>query len=389
MKRIGLIVLTFSLLLAACGGESAVCTDALGCVTVASGEALTIAAMLTLSGPDAPYGIDALRGVELAIADRGKVLNREVELIQEDELCSPEGGKAAAERLALNGDVIGVIGATCSGASEAAAKILGQAGMTMISPSSTAASLTEEKTRQPGFLRTIYNDKSQAGAVAEFVYVALGARKMAVIHDGSAYSQGLAEEACAVFEGYGGTCVAQFQMKSGSSPQGALDHVKLFEPEVLYYPLYTVDGVAITKLAVKSGLGKAALISSDGLLSKDFVSQVEAEAQGMYLSGPSVSKIDPSFYEKYEARYHEKPIAVYAAQAYDAAMILFDAIEKAGKKQGGTIVISRQALRSALFATRNFHGLSGILTCSTLGDCAIPNIVINQVRGLEFDPVYP
>lgn len=389
MKNIAVIILIFSLALSACGGGSAACNDPLGCVTVASGQPLTIAAMLTLSGSNAPLGIDALRGVELAIADRGQVANREVALIQEDDLCSPDGGQAASERLAQNAAVIGVIGATCSGASGTAAKVLTDAGMVMISPSSTAASLTADGMHQEGFLRTIHNDTSQAGSVAKFVYVALGARTMAVIHDGSPYSQGLAEEACAEFKGYGGKCVAQYQIESGASPLGALNHIKLFDPEALYYPLYTVDGAAITKQAAKSGLPNAALIGSDGLFSADFVAQAEAEAQGMYVSGPSNLKLDPAFSEKYETRYNEKQIASYAAQAYDATMILFDAIEKVAKKSGGNLVISRQALRDALYATSDYKGLSGTITCSPLGDCAIPNIVIYQVKGLEFEPLFP
>ena len=388
MKRVAILALIASLLLAGCGTMYE-CNDPLSCVTIGSGEPITIAVALTLSGPDAPYGIDALRGVELAIADRGKILNHTIELIQEDEQCSAEGGQAAAERLAQNPSVLGVIGATCSSASEKAAKVLTEAGMVLISPSSSAASLTSTESHQAGFLRTIQNDKSQAKMVAEFAYVALSARTMATIHDGASYSEGLQEDVCAIFEALGGKCVAQYQLKSGTSPQGALKHILLFDPEVLYYPLYTVDGVAVTQQAAAAGLGNTALISSDGLLSTDFISQTEGFSEGMYISGPSVLKIEPSFYEKYEARYGEKPIAVYAAQAYDAAMMLFDAIEAAAKTTGRDIYISRQSLRAALYATKDYVGLSGTLTCSAQGDCAASNVVIYQVRGLGFEPIYP
>jgi branched-chain amino acid transport system substrate-binding protein len=157
----------------------------------------------------------------------------------------------------------------------------------------------------------------------------------------------------------------------------------------LYYPVYTIDGVAVTRQSAEVGLVNTALISSDGLLSTDFVTQTKGFSEGMYISGPSVLKIDSSFYQKYEARYGEKPIAVYAAQAYDAAMMLFDAIENAAKTTSGSLTIPRQALRDALYATKDFKGLSGTLTCSSLGDCAAPNVVIYQVRGLYFDPIYP
>lgn len=388
MKRVAILALIASLLLTGCGSMFE-CTDPLLCVTVGSDEPITIAVALTLSGPDAPYGIDALRGVEIAIADRGKLLNHPIALIQEDDLCSAEGGKAAAERLAQNPDVVGVIGATCSSASETAAKVLTAAGMALISPSSSAASLTSTKSHQQGFLRTIQNDKSQAKMVAEFAYAALGARTMATIHDGTPYSQELSEEACAIFKALGGECAASYQLKGGANPQAALNHIAPFDPEVLYYPLYTTDGVAITKQAANSGLENAALISSDGLLSSDFVSQTPNFSEGMYISGPSVLKIEPSFYEKYEARYGEKPIAVYAAQAYDAAMMLLDAIEAAAKTSGRDIYLPRQNVLAALYATREYQGLSGILTCSSQGDCATPNVVIYQVRGLEFKPIYP
>lgn len=388
MKRIAFLALIVSLLLTACG-ETFDCTDPNRCVTIGSDKPFTIAVVLTLSGPDAPYGIDALRGVELAIADQGKLLNHPIVLVQEDDLCTADGGKTAAERIVQNPDVLGVIGATCSSASETAAKALTEAGLVMISPSSTAASLTSTESHQAGFLRTIYNDKSQSKMIAEFAYLALGARSMATIHDGTPYSEELQDEACAIFEGLGGKCVARYLLESGTSPKGALNHILLFDPEVLYYPLYTTDGVAVTREAAAMGLSNTALISSDGLLSTDFVSQTQDFSQGMYISGPSVLKIDPSFYEKYEARYGEKPIAVYAAQAYDAAMMLFNAIEIAAKTTGRDIYIPRETLRYALFSTKGYEGLSGTLTCSLLGDCAAPNIVIYQVEGLGFNPIYP
>ena len=157
MKQFLLVVLTASLLLTACGGAYT-CMDPLGCVPVKDDGKITIAVALTLSGADAPYGIDALRGVEIAIADYGKVLNHDVELIQEDDQCSAVGGQTAATHLAANPAVIGVIGTTCSSAAVPASKILTDAGLVMISPSSTAASLTSTQSHQAGFLRTIYID---------------------------------------------------------------------------------------------------------------------------------------------------------------------------------------------------------------------------------------
>ncbi len=388
MKRIAIPVVIACLLLVGCGSQFE-CTDSTQCVTIDSEEPITIAVALTLTGPNSQYGIDALRGVEIAIAERGELLNHPIQLVQEDDLCTAEGGQAAAERLSQNPKILGVIGATCSSASETAAKILSEAGVLLISPSSSAASLTSEESHQAGFLRTIQNDKGQARMVADFVYNGLGARSMATIHYSNSYSEELAQEACAIFHGLGGQCVASYIIASGVDPQGALKHIALFNPEVLYYPLHNTDGVAVTQKAAAAGLGNTALIGSDRLLNANFVSQTSGSSEGMYISGPSILNIESSFYAKYKARYGEEPVAVYAAQAYDAVMMLFDAIVLSAKTTGGDISIQRESLLSSLYATRDYKGLSGTLTCSALGDCATPNIVIYQVRGLEIFPVYP
>lgn len=390
MKKTTIWLAVIGILLSACGnGAGYECTDPLGCVVLESGAPIKVGIALTLTGPDSPYGIDALRGVEIAIADRGnRLLSREIELVRADERCEEQGGLEAATALAADPQIVGVIGTTCSNAAVPAAQILSDAGMVLISPSSTAPSLTSVEAHQAGFLRTIYNDKSQGQAVAEFAYEALGVRTMATLHDGGPYSMELQQAACESFEQLGGECLAQMKIESGQDVQPSMEWIAALNPEVLYYPLYTTDGVAVTKLASQL-MTDVVLISSDGLLSADFVAQVRNPAQGIYLSGPAVLEIDPSFLEKYKNRYGETPIAAYHASAYDAVNLLFSAIEKVVTRNGSTLYLPRQALRDTLYGTRDLPGLSGTLTCSSLGDCAAPNIVIYQVRGELFTPIYP
>lgn len=388
MKRGILAIFLLVFVLSACA-PSYTCTDPLGCVEVANGEPILIGAALTLSGPDAPYGVDALRGVEIAISDKGKLLNHPIELLKEDDQCDAQAGEEAAKRLAQNPKLIGVIGETCSSGSIPAARILSEAGMVLISPSSTAPSLTDPQTRQPGFFRTIYNDKVQGTVAADFLFNVLGIRTMVTLHDGTPYSSQLQQAACKAFEELGGDCLAQILIQSGSDPKAVLERVAVLNPEALYYPLYTTDGVAITRAVVEMGLNRLALISGDGLLSTDFIRQTSPASNGMYLSGPALPKYDSAFLQKYVQRYGEQPLATYNAPAYDATMMLFNAIEQVAVRRGNTLYIPRQALREALAATRDLKGLSGTLTCSPYGDCGVPAIQIYQVRGDEFVPIYP
>jgi branched-chain amino acid transport system substrate-binding protein len=59
--------------------------------------------------------------------------------------------------------------------------------------------------------------------------------------------------------------------------------------------------------------------------------------------------------------------------------MLFAAIERvAAKRPDGTLHIGRHALRAALYATKDFAGVTGILTCDEFGDCGYP--VFNVLR---------
>jgi branched-chain amino acid transport system substrate-binding protein len=69
--------------------------------------------------------------------------------------------------------------------------------------------------------------------------------------------------------------------------------------------------------------------------------------------------------------------------------MIFDAIEQVGQTDGaGNLVIGRQALREALYATSGRQGITGSITCNELGDCADPKIAVNHIEGGEYVPVY-
>ena len=138
------------------------------------------------------------------------------------------------------------------------------------------------------------------------------------------------------------------------------------------------------------------LFGADGLLSDTFI--VIAETEGMYFSGPATPT--GTDYEelvgKYEEEFGERPIQAFHAHSYDAANMLFGAIEDvAVEEDDGTVHVDRQALMDALYELEGFEGLTGTLTCDEFGDCADVKIdivqntaghtTIEQVRGNVLD----
>lgn len=362
--------------------------DELGCVDIAPDEPIHIAYWGVLSGADGTLGEDSKRGVEIAIDDKGgKLLDHDILLTTEDALCTPEGGATAATKLATDTSIVALVGSSCSDETVGGIATLTNAGLTTISPSNTRPALTDPN-RGPdyaGYLRTAHSDAFQGKAVAEFAYNVLGVKKAATIHDGSAYAQALQQVFADNFTSLGGEIVAQEAVaKDATDMRPVLTSVAAKAPEFLYYPVFVAAGGYITaQVREIAGLENVKIAGSDGIYTPDFLKAAGPNVKGMYLSSPDFSAFPEgykAFLDKHNAKYGGAPLSVFHAHAYDAANIIFDAIEKVAVKDAdGTIHIGRKALRDAIYATKDFKGITGTLSCSPSGDCGAPVIAVYEV----------
>ena len=191
------LLFSLSLTLTACTRPALTCVDELGCVNLGPNEPIRIARFLASSGPTAFLGIDSRGGIDLALADwDGELLGHAVEWVDYDSGCSREMGRQAAESVIADGSIIAIIGPNCTSAVEGALSFVSRAGLTMISPSATAAHLTEPDRAlngiwQPGYYRTAYNNDWQGQIAAEYAYYVHGARTAAILYDDSPYAESL------------------------------------------------------------------------------------------------------------------------------------------------------------------------------------------------------
>ena len=397
--RVGALGVAALLALSACSaGGAAAPSDELGNITVAAGDPLHIAYWGVLSGADSTLGEDSKRGVEIAIDDKGKkLLDHDISLTQEDGLCTPEGGATAAQKLASDTTIVGLIGSACSDETVGGIKTLTDAGLTTISPSNTRPALTADD-RGPeyaGYARTAHSDAFQGKAVAEWAFNEKGVKTAATIHDGSAYAEALQQVFADEFTALGGEIVAQEAVSKGQTDMSpALTSIAAAKPELLYFPVFVAEGGAIASQAKETpGLEDVIRIGSDGMFTPDFVTAAGAGAEGMFLSSPNFSAFQEgyaSFLEKHQAKYGEAPVSAFHAHAYDATNMLFNAIEKvAVKNTDGSLFIPKKALRDAIFATKDFPGLTGVLSCSPTGDCGAPLIAVYELTAREAGGEWP
>ncbi|HEX9299613.1 MAG TPA: branched-chain amino acid ABC transporter substrate-binding protein, partial [Actinomycetota bacterium] len=390
------------------GGASVDCNAAPGCVTVAAGAPIQIGTLLSVSGDNADLGQDSLYGVELAIdhldgtfdGTPGQIDGHDVQLQQEDDTCSAEGGQAGATKLAANPDIVAVIGTSCSGAALGVAdKTLGDKGIVLLSPSNTNPALTAQGTHNPYYFRTAHNDLIQGLVVADFAVKKLSATTAATIHDESPYTEGLTTAFANAFQKQNGQVVdGEVIDSSQQSYTPVLTKIGQKSPDLLYGPDYTAECALILKQGHQvSGLANTTFMGSDGCFASNFIKLAGSAINGAYYSAPCLSCFQQKdfytneFLPAYKQLAGTAPISAFHAHAYDALNLLAAAIDKAAvKNSDGSLTIPRTALRDAVQGTSNMQGIVTTYTCTDLGDCAsivtigvylAPNLAIEGATG--------
>ena len=359
------------------------CKDAIGCVDIAPDAPIKVGIMQALSGSVSPSGTRYSRCVEMALdAKGGALLGHPVELIREDSQCSKEGGTTAALKIVADPQIIGVVGPTCSSEARSAMPYLSDAGLVMISGSNTSPTLTAVNgVKGPdfhsGYFRTAHNDADVGLAAATFAYQELGIRKAAVIITAAdVYGQSLRDVFNQAFTGMGGKIIYNGEINKGDTDmKPILEAIVKSGAELVFFPIWQPEGDQFVLQSKEvSGFENIKLLNADSLFLGTFVDSVKEAGVGIYFVIPDKPSSEEyqNFVKAYVAKYDQELTTNFDAQAYDAATILFQAIEAVAVKDAdGTLHIGRQALRDYLYNLRGFDGLLGTLSCSEFGDCGL------------------
>ncbi len=361
-----------------------------GVVVIPPDGELVIGVAAALSGEGlTPLGEDIVRGPELVLVTRPTVKIGDAEftiaLDAQDDVCSAEGGQAVANRYVSDERVAAVVGPMCSSACKAAAPIFDQAGYTSVSPSCTDPTLTES-----GFVsfnRTVPTDAFQGKIDAEFIYNELGIRRIATIHDGSPYGEGLVNVVSLAFEELGGEVVASDAVNVGDTDfRGLLDEIATADPELVFFAGFIAEGVRLVNQRFDVGLDEAGFMGTDGVYAGAFIEDAGGAAEGVFVSSPQPSsELYAEFRDAYTEEFGFEPTGPYHANSADALNVILNAIEEVGTVDDeGNLVIDRAELHDAIRATEGYEGLIGEITCDETGECATSAINVYVVKDGEF-----
>lgn len=331
-KVLALTVLAAAIGLAACGKKddgAPAAAKADGALVVKVGHAAP------LTGPQAHLGKDNENGVRLAVDELNskgfEVGGRKVrfELRSEDDQADPRIATTVAKKFVDDGVHV-IIGHLNSGTTIPASRIYHEAGIVEVSPSATNPKYTQQG--YANAFRVMANDVQQGKVLGEFAVKDMGAKKIAIIDDRSAYGQGLADEFEKAVKASGGSVIVrEFTNDKASDFTAILTKIKGKAPDLLFYGGMDGQGAPMTKQMKTLGL-KAKFLGGDGIHTAEFMKLAGAAAEGATASLPGVPleamPKGPEFKQRFEAKYGT--IQLYAPYCYDAVMVVAAAMQRAG-----------------------------------------------------------
>ena len=357
MKRFGILVLCLMVVM--------------GFHSMAVAKTLKIGTLSPLTGPYAQDGTDILQGAKTAVSVFEKAGGipgyDKIEIIPGDSAC--DGGKAtmAANKL-INSGVSGVVGAYCSSATIPASVPLNQANIVQITPASTHTDVTGRGFKQ--IFRMPPRDDVQAWSTVKFLEDGLKIKTLALIDDRQTYTVGLTEN------------ITKFAKEKNKIKIVALEHItpgdkdftavltklKKLNPDVIYMGVYQPEGSLMVRQAKALGI-KSKLLSEDAVFHPKFIEVGGKAAEGTFLTFAKAPDTPErrDFEKTYMKMWNVKTIGSYGYYAYDAAMILLEAIKKAGTTDTNKVV---DTLRNT-----TWNGVTGEIKFDEKGDRKLAHII--------------
>ena len=377
-----LAVVAAAVALAACGKKEeaapAASAPVVDTLVVKIGHVGPTSGPIAHLGKDNEFGarmaIDELNAAGVMIGDKKATF----ELLAEDDAADPKQGTAAAQKL-VDAKVNGVIGHLNSGTTIPASQIYNDAGIPQISPSSTNPKYTRQG--YTGAFRVVADDVHLGGTLGKYAVETLGAKKVAVIDDRTAYGQGVADEFEKGAKAAGAEVVGrEFTNDKATDFNAILTTIKSKRPDVVFFG--GMDAVGGPMLRQMKQLGiNAKFMGGDGICTNELPKLAAnalgddvgycAEAGG--IDGEFKEAAD-KFAQAYKAKFNED-VKLYAPYVYDAVMVMVEAMKAAGSSDPAAYL---PKLKEA-----NHKGITGQIAFDEKGDIKNGALTLYTFRGGE------
>lgn len=345
------------------------------------GEIL-IGLLIPLTGSEGTYGVDMQNSYQMAadeINEAGGVLGKKIVLTAEDDACDPNQAATAGAKL-LSSTPLVITGGYCSGATIPALGAFNDAKIPFLSSAANSMEIPKLGLPQTYLVNSTGNmqiDKSLE------LYAKLGTKKLAIIHQGDAYTQNLSEISDEKVPPTGIEIVSHSIMPKGEQDISAIvTQIKSSGADTVLWCGYYADGGLVIKQLRQGGF-TGPILCGDGSSDTQLIEiagPAGEEADGTYLLSPpyvEFSAKGPDYIAKYEGKYGQKP-GPYSTLCYDTMYVIAEAIERAGS-------LEFEAINKEIAATPGYEGMSGLIKFTeddhTLVDS---NFIVLKIEGGKF-----
>ena len=368
-------------------------------IVIEPDDPLVFGVAVGLSGEGiAPLGEDVQRGVEIAHTEsptlRAGTNEYEIRLDIQDSQCNAEGGVATATRFTSDPSIVAVIGPMCSSACTSAAPIFDAAGYATISPTCAAAELT--RGGFTSFNRTISSASIQGSHAAHYVFYDMGIRRVATLHDGSAFAESIASVFTETFTALGGEIAAADAVTVGDTQfQALLSEIAEAEPELLYFSGFPAEAARLLQQRYDVGLEEIPFFGASAWNGDEVLELAGEAAEGAIATAPIAvsataeqgAALD-AFLATFAATYGAAPVTPFPTNYYDAYRMLHAVVSAVAQiDEDGNLRIDRAELAAALRRYGPVTALNGTLACDGTGECIVSPTGIFQVRDGAFEQI--
>lgn len=369
IKILGLSVLVVTLLAALPGCSKKDKDD--GVAVVAIGSVAPLTGAQTHIGKDnengARFAIDEINARGLTIG--GKPVR--LELHSEDDAADPKTATIVAQKL-IDAGVVGVVGHLNSGTSIPASRIYSDNGVVQISPSATAVKYTAQGYKTA--FRVMANDAQQGAVLGQYAVTKLGAKRIALIDDRSAYGQGLADEVEKAAIAAGGEIVdRQYTSDKATDFAAILTAIKGKSADLVFYGGMDPQAGPMAKQMKSLGM-KAQLLGGDGMQNINFLKLAGADAENVVASSPGLTLDSMPGGVAFKQNFNNKfgPIELYAPYSYDAVQVIVAAMQRADSIEPTKVL--------AEISKTDYAGVTGQIRFDGKGDILNGAITLYQVK---------
>ena len=339
---------------------------------------ILIATAGPMTGQYASFGEQMRRGAELAVKDinaAGGVLGQKLRLEIGDDACDPKQAVAVANAMASKG-VRFMAGHFCSGSSIPASNVYTEEDVLQISPASTNPKLTERGLSN--VFRVCGRDDQQGEVAGTFLAKRFADKRIAIIHDKTAYGKGLADETKKNLNSRGVKEVLYEAYTAGEKDYSALvSKLKRNGVKVLYVGGYHTEAGLIARQMRQQGMDTV-LVSGDALVTDEYWTITGPAGQGTLMTfspDPRKNPVAAPVVERFRQGGYEPE--GYTLYTYGAIQAWVQAVEKAGTTDTGAVI---KKLRAGKFST-----VLGRIGFDLKGDVTAPGYVFYEWQNGKYD----